>query len=667
MRVRLPVVGLLRLRAQKGSGPVESKAPASSSFDQVVSGLWQREGGYNPRDPISGAEVNFGIDKKYNPDVDVANLTQDKAKELYRKRYWDTINGDALPKHLAPIIFDASVNQGPGYARDLLKRSDGDLQRAEQLRREDYIKLAEADPSKKAILPVWLQRTKETAEEGFSFIPTANAANTALPAKTGIASAPQSDAVEGSPLTATGIAATAAAAGTPAVLRRVNEARRAADIAKLAGGQPIPPGSVVPSSAMRPPVTVGSLAKQVIPTKVGIGSLGTAGLIGAAGYDIASNMWDTPTEEYYRRLGIEPPANDPDKQGSVALLDSNFWKDVGVRGVGALEEGLSTLTGGYYGQARGFRRPQAASTTAPPAPPAPPAPTAAPRAAPAAEVGTAAKKPSMLDSVGEELFTRIKNERLPETEDQYNARHDKIAKDLGVDPASTKKFFEDQAGKFTEQAAQARQDRDVNLWMSAAQGFFAMAGGTSPHAMKNFADGLGVGTKQMTGALREYKGIERDITKNQREMEKLQMSTNMGHAEKKSERMDKFIGRQEMLEVRKTTNLQNLYNTMANREQTQEAKARRMTETERYNKAREEAKQEDQRRQNLVAWGKYKESEEYRGLLNDVKKAGTNPQQLALANRALIDKKAEYLGSGGGQSAGASSNSTWGKPEIIKP
>jgi hypothetical protein len=162
--------------------------------------------------------------------------------------------------------------------------------------------------------------------------------------------------------------------------------------------------------------------------------------------------------------------------------------------------------------------------------------------------------------------------------------------------------------------------------------------------MKNFADGLGVGTKQMTGALHEYKGIERDITKNQREMEKLQMSTNMGHAEKKSERMDKFIGKQEALEVRKTTNLQNLYNTMANREQTRELTTTRLERAKDVADEKAAAKREDQRRQNLALWGKYQESNEYTKLLNDIKKAGTDPAKLTAANRALIDKKAEYLG-----------------------
>jgi hypothetical protein len=281
---------------------------------------------------------------------------------------------------------------------------------------------------------------------------------------------------------------------------------------------------------------------------------------------------------------------------------------------------------------------------------------------------------AFMNDIRNEIMTGLRDKTPPETLEAYTARHEAMDRKLGVDPGATKKFFEDQAKGFTEQATQARQDRNVNLWMSAANGFFAMAGGMSPYAMKNFADGLGVGTKQATVALNDYRNIDREIAKNQRDMSKLQLQTNMGHAEKYAAREDKFLERQTALEAKKQATLMTLYghlgtqaNTKATQANTSMLREISMAETARSNEAREEAKREDQRRQNLVAWGKYQESEEYRKLLNNVKKAGNDPKNLALANRALIDKKAEYLGSGGGQSAGASSNSTWGKPEIIKP
>ena len=515
----------------------------------------------------------------------------------------------------------------------------------------------------------WTESTWDETDENRNYAPkilgfltasgNANAAETpraAAPVRTSVASIPQSDTVEGNPLAAAGIAAGAAAAGVPSVLNRVNESRRAADIAKLAGGQPIPPGSVVPSSAMRPPVTVGSLVKKAVPTNMGIKSGLGAATIGAVGYDVASNLWNTPTDEYYRRSGLNMPNYSSDDSALTQV--GQEAKTLGVRGLGALEEGINTLTGGYWGKFRGFRRPTTPTATKPAdeKPVDATKPSAPSGATPVAETNTTPPNDSIIDRVGEELFTRIKGEKLPETEEQYNARHDKIAKDLGVDPASTKKFFEAQVGKLTEQAVQARQDRNVDLWMSAAQGFFAMAGGTSPHAMKNFADGLGVGTKQMTAALHEYKGIERDITKNQREIEKLQISANMGHAEKKSERMDKYLGRQEALEVRKTANLQNLYSTLTQRETNKINQEANREETKRRNKVTE-----DDRRAGILLkaekmWDeKIAVDPELRKLANE-----KDPAKQAAAKAALMFKKRTFIsgmvpsqGSNSPQSGGA--------------
>ena len=129
---------------------------------------------------------------------------------------------------------------------------------------------------------------------------------------------------------------------------------------------------------------------------------------------------------------------------------------------------------------------------------------------------------NFLDQVQQELFNNLKSDTVM-SRDEYDRRMDNIAKKYGVDPESTKQFFDNQAKSLTDQVAQARKDRNVNLWMAAAQGFFAMAGGMSPYAFKNFADGMGVGTKQATAALNEFNKEQSEINKAQRELAKLQL------------------------------------------------------------------------------------------------------------------------------------------------
>lgn len=77
----------------------------------------------NPNDP--GGETKFGISNKAYPNLDIANLTKDAAKEIYKKDYWEPCRCDELPTALAIAVFDTAVNQGTGKARRLLQTALG--------------------------------------------------------------------------------------------------------------------------------------------------------------------------------------------------------------------------------------------------------------------------------------------------------------------------------------------------------------------------------------------------------------------------------------------------------------------------------------------------------------------------------------------------------------
>ncbi len=82
------------------------------------------EGGYgaDPQDPgnwTGGAigkgqlrGTNFGISAASYPTLDIAHLTRDAAEAIYERDYWSKINGDQLAGPMAPVVFDASVNNG---------------------------------------------------------------------------------------------------------------------------------------------------------------------------------------------------------------------------------------------------------------------------------------------------------------------------------------------------------------------------------------------------------------------------------------------------------------------------------------------------------------------------------------------------------------------------
>lgn len=135
-----------------------------STFDQAVNQVLAFEGGYVADDAGAGP-TNMGINSQANPDVDVASLTVDGAKELYRTRYWNAIDADNLPASIRLIAFDTAVNMGPGAARELIQQSGGDFNRFLELRRARYEAIIAADPTKEQYRAGWMNRLDTLARQ----------------------------------------------------------------------------------------------------------------------------------------------------------------------------------------------------------------------------------------------------------------------------------------------------------------------------------------------------------------------------------------------------------------------------------------------------------------------------------------------------------------------
>lgn len=82
------------------------------NFDLAFEKLIGHEGGYvnDVRDP--GGETKFGISKRAYPGEDIQSLTLDRAKQLYRRDYWDAVQADNMPDAIRFDLFDAAVNSG---------------------------------------------------------------------------------------------------------------------------------------------------------------------------------------------------------------------------------------------------------------------------------------------------------------------------------------------------------------------------------------------------------------------------------------------------------------------------------------------------------------------------------------------------------------------------
>lgn len=109
----------------------------SSTFDSAFKRLLQYEGGYtnDPKDRgnwttgvIGKGEckgTKYGISAMAYPDLDIKNLTENQAKEIYKKVYWTDIGLDKLEPCLAVQVFDAAVQHGTKVSVRLLQEIIG--------------------------------------------------------------------------------------------------------------------------------------------------------------------------------------------------------------------------------------------------------------------------------------------------------------------------------------------------------------------------------------------------------------------------------------------------------------------------------------------------------------------------------------------------------------
>lgn len=142
-------LGKLQTDPEGLKGAIEQRF-GGGGFDSIVDFTLKHEGGYKAADN-NGAEVNFGINKKSNPDVDVKNLTREGAKQIYKDRYWKAIGGDELAAQnpaLARAAFDTAVLSGPARAKEFLAKSGGDVQKFLDLREGYMASLSQKDPAR---------------------------------------------------------------------------------------------------------------------------------------------------------------------------------------------------------------------------------------------------------------------------------------------------------------------------------------------------------------------------------------------------------------------------------------------------------------------------------------------------------------------------------------
>jgi len=104
-------------------------------FDAAVAGVLAHEGGYQCRSDDSGnwtggavgsgvlKGTKYGISAASYPALDIAGLSEDAARDIYLRDWWQRLGLDRLPAAVAAKLLDAAVNTGAGPAVTALQRA----------------------------------------------------------------------------------------------------------------------------------------------------------------------------------------------------------------------------------------------------------------------------------------------------------------------------------------------------------------------------------------------------------------------------------------------------------------------------------------------------------------------------------------------------------------
>lgn len=105
-----------------------------ADFNEAIVKTLVNEGGAkftnNPDD--KGGPTKFGICQASHPNVDIANLTEQQARDIYKRDYWDAVSGDRIANQLiAESIYDFAVNAGVKTSSKLAQTAIGLLREAD--------------------------------------------------------------------------------------------------------------------------------------------------------------------------------------------------------------------------------------------------------------------------------------------------------------------------------------------------------------------------------------------------------------------------------------------------------------------------------------------------------------------------------------------------------
>jgi lysozyme family protein len=126
-------------------------------FDRCVDIVLRLEGGALITEDAGGGLTRYGISSKAHPALDVRNLTEQQAKDIYRTEYWNACGAEFLTWPMSLAVFDCAVNQGVSVAGEIANDAL-DVSEVLVMRMARYAKLAENRKDLRQYFRGWINR-----------------------------------------------------------------------------------------------------------------------------------------------------------------------------------------------------------------------------------------------------------------------------------------------------------------------------------------------------------------------------------------------------------------------------------------------------------------------------------------------------------------------------
>lgn len=91
------------------------------TFDVAFDLILRAEGGYVEDKDDPGGATKYGISQRAYPDLNIREMTEWQAKDIFKHDYWLRCRCDELPSPLAIAVGDCAFNQGVGTAIQILQ------------------------------------------------------------------------------------------------------------------------------------------------------------------------------------------------------------------------------------------------------------------------------------------------------------------------------------------------------------------------------------------------------------------------------------------------------------------------------------------------------------------------------------------------------------------